>query len=91
MLGFVIRLIGYGLLLGLSARIAQALWSQNGLDGIAALQTLHDNGLIALYVAPLVLALIGFGPLRPLAMFAGFFLAAAALTAPFAISRVAGV
>ena len=37
-----------------------------------------------------VLALIGVGPLRSLAVFAGCFLAGAALTAPWVCARVAG-
>jgi hypothetical protein len=90
MLGFVIRLIGYALLLGFSARLASTLWSRDGLDAIVALQPFHDQGILALYVAAVVLALIGFGRLRALAIFVGFFLAGAALTAPFAIARVAG-
>jgi hypothetical protein len=91
MLGFLIRLIGYALLLGLSARIAAAIWTRDGLDGVAGLQPFHDGGMIVLYAAVLVLALVGFGRLRAPALFVGFFLAGAALTAPFAIARVAGV
>lgn len=91
MIGFVIRLIGWVLLLGCTARFADAVWTRDGLAGIAGLQGFHDAGMIALLGAPLVLAVLGFGPLRALTMFAGFFLAGAALTAPFAIARVAGV
>ena len=90
MLGFVVRLVGYALLLGVSSRVAQTLWSNDGLDGIAALQPLHDAGVIALAAAPIVLALIGIGRLRPFAVFAGFALAGAAVTAPFVFARVAG-
>jgi hypothetical protein len=91
MLGFIVRLAGYGVLLGVTASVALVWWSQNGLDGIAALQRLHDDGIAVLLIAPIVLALIGFGPLRAFAVFAGFFLAGAALTAPFVCARVAGV
>ena len=90
MIGFVIRLIGWVLLLGCSARFADAVWTRDGLAGIAGLQNFHDTGMIALLGAPVILALLGFGSLRAAAMFVGFFLAGAALTAPFAIARVAG-
>lgn len=89
MAGFIIRLAGYALLLEAVLRIAQAVWVRDGLDGIAGLQTAHDIGLYTLYFAPIVLALVGVGPLRRPAIFIAFFLAAAALTAPFAIARVA--
>ena len=89
MAGFIIRLVGYALLLELSSRFAQQLWVQNGLDNVASLQTLHDDGILALWIAPFVLALFGFGALRTTAIFLGFALAAAALTAPFALARFA--
>jgi len=91
MLRFLFRLIAYALLLGIASRIAQTLWTANGLDDISALQPLHDGGLITVAVAPLVLALFGFGALRDVCVFAGCALAGAALTAPFVIARVAGV
>ena len=43
-----------------------------------------------LEIAPLVLALIGFGAARQLAIFIAAFLAGVALTAPFALARFAG-
>jgi hypothetical protein len=91
MVSFILRLVGYALLLGLSAYAFQTLWTNDGLDALARLHSFHDKTILALRVAPLVLALIGFGPLRPLAIFVGFFLAGAALTAPFVVARVAGV
>jgi len=90
-LNFIVRLVGYAVLLGVASRIAQTLWSQNGLDGIAALQHVHDVGVVVLLGAPVVLALLGVGALRGLCVFAGCALAAAAITAPFVIARVAGV
>jgi hypothetical protein len=90
-IGFIIRLVGYALLLGGTSRIAEALWSQQGLDAVAALQPFHDTGLTALLVAPIGLALIGFGSLRAPCIFVAFFLAGAALTAPFTIARVVGL
>lgn len=92
MAGFIVRLIGYALLLGIASRIAQTSWSSAGLDAVGALMSFHDKGVTALLVAPLVLALIGSVPvLRSLAVFAGAFLAGAAITAPFVCARVAGL
>ena len=88
---FIVRLVGYALLLGLSAYAFQTLWTNDGLDAVNRLHSFHDKTILALRIAPLVLAIIGFGPLRPLAMFLAFFLAAAAITAPFVVARVAGV
>jgi hypothetical protein len=90
MAGFVVRLVGYALLLGVSYRIAETLWSNDGLDAVAALQPVHDMGALVLVIAPVVLALIGIGRLRALALFAGCALAGAAITAPFVFARVAG-
>ena len=90
MLGFIVRVVGYALLLGVSSRVAQTLWLNDGLDAVAVLQPLHDAGVITLAVAPIALALIGIGRLRPFAVFVGFALAGAAVTAPFVFARVAG-
>ncbi|HEY4439716.1 MAG TPA: hypothetical protein VGN14_04640 [Candidatus Elarobacter sp.] len=91
MVGFIVRLVGYALLLGIASRIAQTLWSQNGLDGIAQLQPFHDAGVIALIAAPIVFALCGWGRLRLLCVFLAWALAGAAVTAPFVVARLAGV
>ncbi|MEA2689162.1 MAG: hypothetical protein QOD51_1769 [Candidatus Eremiobacteraeota bacterium] len=92
MVGFIIRLVGYALLLGIASRIAQTLWSNDGLDAVRALTSFHDKGVTGLLAAPLVLALIGTVPaLRAVAVFLAFFLAGAALTAPFVCARVAGL
>ncbi|MDB5072769.1 MAG: hypothetical protein JWM87_3880 [Candidatus Eremiobacteraeota bacterium] len=92
MTGFVVRLIGYALLLGIASRVAQTLWLNDGLDAVGALTSFHDKELTALLVAPVVLALIGTVPaLRPLAVFIGCFLAGAAITAPFVCARIAGL
>jgi hypothetical protein len=92
MVGFIVRLIGYALLLGVASRVAQTLWSNDGLDAVGALESFHDKAVTALLIAPLVLALIGAVPaLRALAVFLAFFLAGAALTAPFVCARLAGV
>jgi hypothetical protein len=87
---FIVRLVGFALLLGLSAYAFQTLWTNDGLDAVGRLHSFHDKAILALRVAPLVLAFFG-GPLRALAIFAGFCVAGAALTAPFVIARVAGV
>jgi hypothetical protein len=89
--GFIVRLIGYALALGIAARIASALWSQYGLDSVFGLQSFHDLGVQVLLVAPLPLALLGFVVLRQAAFFIAAFLIGAALTAPFAAARFVGV
>lgn len=89
--GFLVRLVGYALAFGITARIASALWVQYGLDGVFELQRFHDLGFEVLVIAPLPLALLGFGPLRRLALFIAALLIGAALTAPFAAARFAGV
>jgi hypothetical protein len=89
MAGFIVRLIGFALLLGVSAYLFQTWWSNDGLDSVAALRSFHDKTVLALRVAPVVLALAGIGRLRSFAVFLGFFAAGAALTAPFVCTRVA--
>ena len=91
MTGFILRLVGYALLLQLASRAGQSMWMQYGLDDVRRLQHFHDLGIVGLLLAPLVLALLGIGVLRSLAVFVGFFLAGAALTAPFVCARVAGI
>ena len=88
--GFIIRLVAYALVLGVTARVAESLWVQKYLDGTLWLQPFHDTGIGVLEVAPLVLALIGFGALRRVAIFLAAFLVGVALTAPFACARFAG-
>lgn len=89
--GFVIRLVCYALAFGLAVRIASVLWAQNGLDGAVDLQPFHDWGVEVLIVAPLPLALFGFGALRQAAFFIAAVLIGAAVTAPFAIARFTGI
>jgi hypothetical protein len=88
--GFLVRLIGYAVALGIVSRLAAYLWVQYGLDGSIQLQPFHDLGVEVLLAAPLVLALFGFGALRRPAFFIAAFLIGAALTAPFACARFAG-
>src|SRR3984957_11297853 len=51
--GFIVRLVGYALALGIVARVASALWVQYGLDGSSELQPFHDLGFEILVIAPL--------------------------------------
>jgi len=90
MANFIVRIFCYGVLLGIASRLGQFEWTANGLDTYAQLTALHDAGVIALVIAPLALALFGFGRLHGLCVFAGCFIAGAAITAPLAIARVAG-
>ena len=69
----------------------QTWWSADGLDAVGALRSFHDKTILGLRVAPLVLALIGIGRLRIVAVFVAFVLAGAALTAPFVCARISGV
>jgi len=87
--GFIVRLAGYAILLGVAARLAQWLWDQRGLGDVFVLQSLHDTAVAVLALAPIALALIGVGALRPAAIFVAWFLVGAALTAPFAFARLA--
>jgi hypothetical protein len=91
MANFILRLVGFALVLGLTAWGFQTLWSGSGLDGVAALHSFHDKAVLALRVAPLVLALGGVGSLRQVAVFAAFYLVGAALTAPLVCARIAGL
>ena len=89
MAGFIVRLVGFALLLGLTAYVFQTWWSGDGLDAVGALRSFHDKTILGLRVAPLVLALGGVGRLRSVAVFLAFVLAGAALTAPFVCARLA--
>ena len=90
-IAFIIRLVGYGLLVGVPYRIAEYFWLREGLDQVDVLRAPHDQAALVMFVAPVLLALFGFGTLRQLAMFVALFLAGAALTAPFAFARLAPV
>ncbi|GAC1539760.1 MAG: hypothetical protein NVS2B17_15360 [Candidatus Velthaea sp.] len=90
-IAFIIRLVGYGLLVGVPYRVAEHLWLRGGLDQVEMLRVPHDQAALVMFAAPFVLALFGFGALRQLAMFIALYLAGAALTAPFAFARLAPV
>lgn len=89
--GFIVRLVGYALVLGVVARVAEAMWVQQGLDNAPELLAFHDLGIRVLVIAPFACALIGFQPLRRVAVFIAAVLAGMALTAPYACARFAGV
>jgi hypothetical protein len=91
MANFILRLVCYALVFGLTAYLFQTWWSGNGLDAVGALRSFHDKTTLGLRVAPLVLALLGIGRLRDVAVFVAFLLVGAALTAPFVCARVAAV
>ena len=91
MVNFIVRLVCYALLFGVSAFVFQQWWSGDGLDAVGALRSFHDKTVLGLRVAPLVLALIGVGRLRSAAVFLAFLVVGAALTAPFVCARVSGV
>ena len=91
MANFILRLVCYAVLLGGSAYVFQTWWSADGLDAVGALRSFHDKTIIGLRAAPLLLALIGIGRLRSIAVFVAFLLAGAALTAPFVCTRIAGI
>jgi hypothetical protein len=90
MANFILRLVCYALLFGGSAYLFQMWWSGDGLDAVGALRSFHDKTIVGLRVAPLVLALVGVGRLRSLAVFLAFLLVGAALTAPFVWARLVG-
>jgi hypothetical protein len=90
-IAFIIRLVGYGLLVGVPAKVAQYFWERKGLDQVDVLRAPHDQAVIALFAATILISLFGYGRLRQPAIFIAFYLAGAALTAPFAFARLAPV
>ncbi len=42
MIGFIVRLVFYALLLGVSSRVFQTLWDNFGLDTVGTLHSFHD-------------------------------------------------
>ncbi len=88
-IGYITRLVGYALLVGIPARIAEFFWERAGLDQADALHAPHDTVTTVVTVAPFVLALIGYGALRRVAVFMAMYIAGAVLTAPFVLARFA--
>jgi hypothetical protein len=87
-IAFVIRLVGYALLIGVPYRIAEYFWERASLDQVDVLRAPHDLAVAILLIAPIVIAFFGFGRLRQTAVFIALYLAGAALTAPFAFARL---
>jgi hypothetical protein len=88
LIGYIMRLVGYALVLGIPARLAEWLWEQKTLDTVDQLQSPHATAILVLEIAPFVLALFGFGRLRNLAVFIALVIDGALLTAPFALARL---
>jgi hypothetical protein len=86
---YVVRLVGYALLIGIPVRIAEYFWERASLDLVDALHLPHDVATVTATIAPFLLAFFGFGALRNAAVFVAMYIAGAALTAPFALARLA--
>lgn len=89
--GFLVRLVRYAVVLLAVLWIAEQQWERLGLWSYPTLQPFHDAGVFVLVVAPIVLAIVGFGALRVPALFVAAFLIGAALTAPFAVAHFSGI
>jgi hypothetical protein len=81
---FIGRVIVYVFIIGVALAIAQALWNFFDLDRNDELAALRGEWTPLLAVAPVVCAIVG-ALLRPLGIFAVFYVAGAVLTAPFAL------
>jgi hypothetical protein len=86
---FIVRLVGYALLIGIPVRIAEYFWVRAALDQVDVLRLPHDIATATATIAPFVLAVFGFGALRNVAVFVALYIAGAAITAPFALARLA--
>jgi hypothetical protein len=86
---YIVRLVGYALLIGIPVRIAEYFWQRATLDQVDLLSLPHSIAAATATIAPFVLAVFGFGALRNAAIFVATALAGAALTAPFALARLA--
>jgi len=87
-IGFIMRLVGYALLVGIPARLAEWIWEQKNLENVDVLQAPHALAVMVLSIVPFVLAIFGFGRFRNLAVFIAIALDGAALTAPFVFARL---
>jgi len=87
-IGYIMRLVGYALLVGIPARLAEWFWQQKNLDTVDQLQAPHSYAVFALTAVPFVLALFGFGRFRNLAIFVALALDGAVLTAPFTFAHL---
>lgn len=89
LIAFVVRLVGYALLIGIPVRLAEYFWVRAALDQVESLRPSHDIATATATIAPFVLAVFGYGALRNVAVFLALYIAGAALTAPFAFARLA--
>jgi hypothetical protein len=89
-IAYVVRLVGYALVIGIPVRIAEYFWVRVTLDQVDVLRPFHDAAALTATLAPFVLGVFGYGALRNLAVFIALYIAGAALTAPFAFARLAG-
>jgi hypothetical protein len=90
-ISYIVRVVGYALALGIPVRIGEYFWERAALDQVDVLRAPHDTAMTIVIVTPFVLALFGFGVFRRPAVFLAMYLAGAALTAPFALARLATV
>jgi len=91
MRAYLIRFVGYEVVLGIAAWMAHALWSSHGLGAVESLRRFHDAGIAALLLAPFVLATFRTRRARALAALIAGLLIGAALTAPYVCAVAAGV
>jgi hypothetical protein len=84
---FLLRFIGYAIVMAIAYGIANFFWAQNGLDFVDTVQGLHSLAVVVVGVAPLILALVAIVA-RPVAVFLLFYIAGAIVTAPFALARL---
>ena len=84
---YLLRLVGYAIILGIATRIADAMWVQDGLDSFGQLQTWHGEGLTAMTWAPIVIAFISLAAPR-IALFLAFLAIGAVLSEPYAFARM---
>jgi hypothetical protein len=89
LIAFVVRLVGYALLIGIPVRLAEYFWVRAALDQVESLRSSHDIAAVTATIAPFILAVFGYGALRNVAVFLALYIAGAALTAPFALARFA--
>jgi predicted exporter len=90
-IAFIVRLVGYALLIGIPVRIAEYFWVRASLDQVDLLRPSHDVATVTATLAPFILAFFGFGALRKTAVFVACYIVGAALTAPFALARFVAV
>ncbi|MBV8152306.1 MAG: hypothetical protein JOY59_12175 [Candidatus Eremiobacteraeota bacterium] len=86
---FLLRFVGYAMVLAIAYALGSYFWYRNGLDGVDALADVRALGFAIFVFAPFLLALVG-AVARSFSVFVLFFLVGAMLTAPFALARLTG-